>query len=54
MSEVIRRRFGRAFKLEVVRRMAAGESGTALSREGSSRRSCTVGVMRFRRARGKI
>ena len=33
MSTVVRRRFGRAFKLEVVRRMAAGESGTALSRE---------------------
>jgi transposase len=33
MSKVIRRRFGRAFKLEVVRRMTAGESGTALSRE---------------------
>ena len=33
MSDVGRRRFGRAFKLEVLRRMAAGESGTALSRE---------------------
>jgi len=33
MSEVVRRRFGRAFKLEVVRRMVAGESGTSLSRE---------------------
>ena len=33
MSKVVRRRFGRAFKLEVVRRMQAGESGTALSRE---------------------
>ncbi|WP_025291248.1 helix-turn-helix domain-containing protein [Sphingomonas sanxanigenens] len=33
MSKVVRRRFGRAFKLEVVRRMVAGESGTALSRE---------------------
>jgi transposase len=33
MSEVGRRRFGRAFKLEVVQRMASGESGTALSRE---------------------
>lgn len=33
MSEVGRRRFGRAFKLEVVRRMVSGESGTALSRE---------------------
>lgn len=29
----VRRRFGRVFKLEVVRRMQAGESGTALSRE---------------------
>jgi len=28
MSKVSRRRFGRAFKLEVVRRMAAGESGS--------------------------
>ncbi len=33
MSNVVRRRFGRAFKLEAVRRMDAGESGTALSRE---------------------
>ena len=33
MSGVVRRRFGRSFKLEVVRRMASGESGTALSRE---------------------
>ena len=33
MSKVFRRRFGRAFKLEVVGRMLAGESGTALSRE---------------------
>ena len=33
MSKVLRRRFGRVFKLEVVRRMAAGESGTALARE---------------------
>ena len=33
MSKVVRRRFGRAFKLEVVGRMSAGESGTALSRE---------------------
>jgi transposase-like protein len=33
MSKVVRRRFGRAFKLDVVRRMQAGESGTALSRE---------------------
>jgi transposase-like protein len=33
MSKIARRRFGRAFKLEVVRRMVSGESGTALSRE---------------------
>lgn len=33
MSKVVRRRFGRSFKLEVVRRMMAGEGGTALSRE---------------------
>jgi transposase len=33
MSKVVRRRFGRSFKLEAVRRMVAGESGTALSRE---------------------
>ena len=33
MSKVVRRRFGRVFKLSVVRRMEAGESGTALSRE---------------------
>src|SRR3954464_13887867 len=33
MSMVSRRRLGRGFKLEVVRRMVAGESGTALSRE---------------------
>jgi transposase-like protein len=33
MSKVSRRRFGRAFKLAIVERMQAGESGTALSRE---------------------
>jgi transposase-like protein len=33
MSKIVRRRFGRAFKLEVVGRMLAGESGTGLSRE---------------------
>jgi transposase-like protein len=33
MSIGLRRRFGRAFKLELVRRMEAGESGTALARE---------------------
>jgi len=33
MPEILRRRFGRAFKLEVVRRLAAGESGTALALE---------------------
>ena len=39
MSKVVRRRFGRAFKLEVVRRMHAGESGTALSREFGIKRT---------------
>jgi transposase len=33
MSEVLRRCFGRDFKLGVVRRLEAGESGTALARE---------------------
>jgi len=33
MSKVRRRRFGRVFKLAIVRRMEAGESGTALARE---------------------
>jgi transposase len=33
MSEGTRRRFGRALKLALVRRMEAGESGTALARE---------------------
>jgi transposase-like protein len=39
MSKIVRRRFVRAFKLEVVRRMAAGESGTALSREFGIKRT---------------
>ena len=39
MSEFSRRRFGRAFKLAIVRRMAAGESGTALSREFGIKRT---------------
>ncbi len=39
MSEVLRRRFGRAFKLEVVRRMESGESGTALAREFGIKRT---------------
>lgn len=39
MSEGSRRRFGRAFKLELVRRMAAGESGTALAREHGIKRT---------------
>jgi transposase len=39
MSEVLRRRFGRAFKLAVVRRMEAGESGTALAREHGIKRT---------------
>lgn len=39
MSRVSRRRFGRAFKLAVVRRMDAGESGTALSREYGIKRT---------------
>ena len=39
MSGVERRRFGRAFKLEVVRRMEAGESGTALAREFGIKRT---------------
>jgi transposase len=33
MLGIVRRRFGRVFKLDVVRRMEAGESGTALARE---------------------
>jgi transposase len=39
MSEVSRRRFGRAFKLAIVQRMDAGESGTALSREFGIKRT---------------
>ena len=39
MSEVSRRRFGRDFKLSVVRRMEAGESGTALAREFGIKRT---------------
>lgn len=39
MSKVVRRRFGRAFKLELVRRMEAGESGTALAREFGIKRT---------------
>lgn len=39
MSTSARRRFGRAFKLEIVRRMDAGESGTALAREFAIKRT---------------
>jgi transposase-like protein len=39
MSKVVRRRFGRAFKLALVRRMEAGESGTALAREFGIKRT---------------
>lgn len=39
MSKFVRRRFVRAFKLELVRRMEAGESGTALAREYGIRRT---------------
>lgn len=39
MSKVVRRRFGRAFKLDVVRRMESGESGTALAREFGIKRT---------------
>jgi transposase len=39
MSEGSRRRFGRAFKLAIVQRMAAGESGTALAREFGIKRT---------------
>ena len=38
MTKVTRRRFGRTFKLEIVRRMEAGESGTALAREFAIKR----------------
>jgi transposase-like protein len=33
MTKGVRRRYGRALKLEIVRRMAAGESAVALARE---------------------
>jgi transposase-like protein len=39
MSEGLRRRFGREFKLEIVRRMESGESGTALAREFGIKRT---------------
>ena len=39
MPKLLRRRFGRAFKLAVVRRMEAGKSGTALSRELAIKRT---------------
>ncbi|MDB5670879.1 MAG: hypothetical protein JWO25_1838 [Alphaproteobacteria bacterium] len=39
MTKVARRRFGRAFKLAIVERMHAGESGTALSREFGIKRT---------------
>ncbi len=39
MSTTLRRRFSREFKLEVVRRMEAGESGTALALELSIKRT---------------
>src|SRR4051812_44674359 len=39
MSKVSRRRFGRAFKLAIVQRMKAGESGTALAREFGIKRT---------------
>ena len=39
MSKVVRRRFGRVFKLAIVRRMEAGESGTALAREFGIKRT---------------
>ena len=39
MSKVVRRRFGRTFKLALVRRMEAGESGTALAREFGIKRT---------------
>jgi transposase len=39
MSEGSRRRFGRAFKLAIVARMAAGEGGTALAREFGIKRT---------------
>ena len=39
MSKVVRRRFGRSFKLGIVRRMEAGESATVLAREHGIRRT---------------
>jgi transposase len=39
MSTTLRRRFSREFKLEVARRMEAGESGTALALELSVKRT---------------
>ncbi len=39
MPKVLRRRFGRAFKLAVVQRMELGESGTALAREFGIKRT---------------
>ena len=39
MPKVLRRRFGRVFKLAIVRRMEAGESGTALAREFGIKRT---------------
>jgi transposase-like protein len=39
MSEGLRRSFGREFKLGLVRRLEAGESGTALAREAGVKRT---------------
>ena len=39
MSEGVRRSFGRDFKLGLVRRLEAGESGTALAREAGVKRT---------------
>jgi transposase-like protein len=39
MSEGVRRGFSRDFKLELVRRLEAGESGTALARESGVKRT---------------
>lgn len=39
MSEGVRRSFGREFKLDLVRRLEAGESGTALAREAGVKRT---------------
>ena len=43
MSEQKRRRFSREFKLRVIERLGAGESGTALGLELSIKRTITVG-----------